>query len=130
MAEIYYSILFLILIAFGTVIFVRYFQNIGKRYPPYTPAKIWTNLRRDGYQRVLHLYEQSVWTNENMNQDLTTGCVYRLRVPLWNGITVCCDYKLARLLLSGSDEKSIPESEKTNLIQVLNIFPDVCSLLT
>jgi hypothetical protein len=123
-------VLLLIVIAIGTVVFVIYSQSTNKKYPPYTPSKISANLRQDGYQRVRHLYEQSLWTNENIKQDISTGCVYRLRVPLWYGLTICCDYKLAKLLLSGSDEHSIPESEKTSLIQLLNLFDNVCSLLT
>ena len=133
MVDILSSILFLILIAIATFLLATRFQHTRKRYPPYSPAKIWTNLRRDGYQRVLHLYEQSLWITSHSSQSkghFMTGCVYRLHLPLWYEMIVCCDYKLAKLLLHGNEEIGIQESEKTNLIQVLNIFPNVCNLLT
>jgi hypothetical protein len=91
---------------------------------------MWKNMTTSGYQRVVHFYQQSLWAHENTSQDTRTGSTYRLRIPGIGSVVVCCDYKLARLLLSGNDEKSIVEAEKTILIQNLNIVENICNLLT
>jgi hypothetical protein len=113
------------------MLLVFYYSTRTKtKYPPLTKSSMWKNLSTSGYQRVVHFYEQSIWTHENTPQDTSTGATYRLRIPGIGSVVVCCDYKLARLLLSGSDEKSIPESEKTILIKNLNIIENVDNLLT
>jgi hypothetical protein len=116
--------------------------------PPVSSAGILKNILIKGYQRTDHFYQQSLWCHEYIKktqkqeitsdiikktcQSLENGCVYRLRMPFRGeyGLIVCCDYKLARILLAGSEEKSIPESEKTDLLQTLNMFDGVCNLLT
>lgn len=123
-------------ILLGTVItigFLLWYFKIYKReklLPPYTPTGFWKNLKQDGYQRVIHLYQESLWITKHTSQDITTGCVFRLQIPWFGGIMICCDYKLARLLLQGNEEKSIQESEKTSLSQNLNLYENINTLLT
>ncbi len=97
--------------------------------PPISPASILQNIVIKGYDRTHHFYQQSLWCHQHVmntqkntqkntlssfsfSQSLETGCVYRLRMPYPGGLIICCDYKLARILLGGNEEKSIPESEK------------------
>ena len=74
--------------------------------------------------------KMSKWATENTKQPSSSGVVFRLAVPLRSAFIICTDYKLARVVLAGTADELIKESEKTLLIQSLNLFPKVCSLLT
>jgi hypothetical protein len=83
----------------------------------------------DGYTRLQHFFQQSIWCNEHAPQNGNIyGCIYRLALPLPGGLFICCDYKLARLLVNGNE--TIQESDKSFEIKSLNLFPDVYNILT
>ena len=94
------------------------------------PGSYWYNISLKGYERLVNFHDQSQWIQRNSKQDVCHGSVFRHRVPIPNHLIACCDYKLARIVLSGSVEDNIQESDKTTRIQNLNLFPGVCSLLT
>lgn len=130
---IFLLILLILLISiflFYSYISLNYFS---KNFPPLSPSNILTNLTSKGYKRIEHFYNQSLWCNNFIKDKnkLKYGCVYNLLMPLRGGsLIICCDYKLGRLILSGNEEKSIPECEKSSLMKKLNLFDDIYNLLT
>ena len=97
--------------------------------PPAAPGGWLHNLKQKGYSRLSNFHEQSQWCQRHTSQDTSSGSVFRQSMPGLN-LIACCDYKLARIVLAGSGDGSIAESDKTTRIQNLNLFPGVCSLLT
>jgi hypothetical protein len=114
-------------------IIILYFLYKRKTYnnklPPLSPTSLFININKTGYERLNNFHAQSKWC-ETQSQNIESGTVFRMRMPFWNPFIVCCDYKLARLILSGSSDERIKEFEKSYQIQNLNLFPNVCSLLT
>jgi hypothetical protein len=111
-------------------LYVKYIVKYHPKYPPYSPTSLYFNLMmEDGYCRLQHFFKESLWCTKHAPQNGNiSGCVYRLALPLPGGLFICCDYKLARLLLNGND--MIQESDKSFEIRVLNLFPDVFNILT
>ena len=100
------------------------------RMPPLSPSNLFANTFTLGYKKLLLYYNQSLWCESNTNQNTAHGTIFRIWNPKWIPFVVCCDYKFARLVLAGTDDNKIRESEKTLMIQGLNSIKGVCNLLT
>lgn len=98
--------------------------------PPCAPSSMWHTFNQRGFDRITHIHSNSMWCEKNTNQKTDCGTVFRFSFPMLQYLVICCDYKLARIVLAGSSDDTIKESEKTKRIEALNFFPDVCSLLT
>lgn len=115
---------------------VYYFEKWGtsrKKHPPLSPASMWKIMTSSGIDRLNHFHAMSKWCQNKYMAESTSGTTFLITTPFFSigsNVIVCCDYKLARIVLSGNSNDTIKECEKTVLIQSLNIFDNVCSLLT
>jgi hypothetical protein len=108
----------------------RWHRKYGANLPPQAPSGAIFNTLVGHYKRLQHFGNMSRWCSENTSQDCSSGTVFRLSSINPGGTIVCCDYKLARLLLAGSADGSIPESEKSLVSRRLNLIDGVNSLLS
>jgi hypothetical protein len=120
-----------------TAIGVYWMLNRGNKYggklPPLSPASMWKIMTGAGIDRLTHFHDMSKWCQKNHSSESSSGTTFRISAPMFgigSNTIVCCDYKLARVVLSGNASDTIKECEKTSLIQSLNVFDNVCSLLT
>lgn len=100
------------------------------RPPPTSPSNMFYNAVVSRMDRLRHFHRMTEWALRNSDQDAASGVVVRVPMPRPSPHFVIGDYKLARLVLAGPPDGSMPECEKTDLIQRLNIRPDVGNLLT
>jgi hypothetical protein len=98
--------------------------------PPTSPSNMFYNAFVSRMDRLRHFHRMTEWGLRHSHQDAASGVVVRVPMPRAAPHFVIGDYKLARLVLSGSADGSMPECEKTDLIQRLNIRSDVGNLLT
>jgi hypothetical protein len=98
--------------------------------PPTSPSNMFYNAFVSRMTRLEHFHRMTEWGLRHSDQDAASGVVVRVPMPRAAPHFVIGDYKLARLVLSGSADGSMPECEKTDLIQRLNMRSDVCNLLT
>ena len=127
-----------IIVLLFVVVSYIYFGKKGKgeaydRLPPLAPSDIWKIVVGSGIDRLSHFQELSEWCQNRFQHKCENGATFIITTPYFgfgSNTIVCCDYKLARLILSGSANGNIKESEKTTLTQNLNMFDNVCSLLT
>jgi hypothetical protein len=105
-------------------------RRYGASLPPLAPSGALFNTFVGHYKRLQHFRNMSRWCAESTSQDTSSGTVFRLSSLNPGGTIVCCDYKLARLLLAGSPDGSVPESEKSLVSRRLNLIDGVNSLLS
>lgn len=109
------------------IVFVRQDKR-RKKLPPMAPTPWYDNIFIVGYPSLVNRMKNSDWTFNNHSQNTCSGTIYRESMPLPFPFIICCDYKLARILLVGNNERA--EAEKSPGIRVLDIYPGIGSILT
>lgn len=110
----------------------KQYQLSQEQYPrpPVAPYTLMENVRRTGWPSLPHKVECTEWVEDNCKQDTTSGATFALRLPLpWPFVTTA-DYKLGRLVLSGSADGKVKEADKSPSNKNLNLVPNVYNLLS
>jgi hypothetical protein len=140
----------LVTLAFICVVVISIVIKYGKKkrnLPPMCPSSLWSNVFRSGFPSLTHkgmiLFLHRVplsilpctvamceWVANSTDQNIESGAVFRMAMPLPYYFVTCCDHQLGRVLLSGSSDGKVREAEKSPSISNLNMFPGVFNILT